>query len=134
MGVYRPLAIMLFFYEVFRVLFLAVILLMPLHEASANGILPVYISSNALFPLMALFFWLKPEEYGNYVTLYIAGKIIVLISFFAWQFLSLRDSMWIGFAARNGIIFGAYILLNLADVLSVWGAWIVKNKYRGGIR
>ena len=124
---------MLFFYEVFRVLFLVIILLVPFRETSANEILPVYISSNALFPLMALFLWLKPEEYGNYITLYIAGKIIALVSFFAWQFLSPRDYIWAGNAARSILILGAYILLNLADILSVWGAWMIKNKYRGGI-
>jgi hypothetical protein len=133
MNVYRPLSAVLFFYEVFRVLFLVILLLIPHQEGSINGILPVYISSNALFPLMALFVWLKPEEHRSYLTLYIAGKLIVLFSFFAWHFFTTWDFIWAGNAARNILILGAYILINLADILSVWGAWKIKNKYRGGI-
>jgi hypothetical protein len=133
MDAYRPLTAVLFFYEVFRVLFLVILLLIPSLENSANGILSVYISSNALFPLMALFVWLKPEEHRNYLTLYIAGKVIILVSFFAWQFFSSWDYIWAGNATRSLLILGAYILLNLADALSVWGAWVIKNKYRGGI-
>ena len=133
MDVYRPLTAVLFFYEVFRVLFLVVLLLVPLQENSINGFLPVYISSNALFPLMALFVWLKPEEHWNYLTLYIAGKVIVLFLFFVWQFFASWDFIWAGNAARSLVILGVLVLINLADCLSVWGAWRVKNKYRGGI-
>jgi hypothetical protein len=133
MEAYRPLTAVLFFYEVFRVLFLVILLFIPLQGSSISGNLPVYISSNALFPLMALFVWLKPEEYSNYLTLYIAGKVIVLVSFIAWQFFSTQDFVWAGNAVRSILIWGAFILLNLADILSVWGAWIIKDKYRGGI-
>ena len=106
MDVYRPLAAVLFFYEVFRVLFLVILLIMPSLESSVNGILPVYISSNALFPLMALFVWLKPEEHRNYLTLYIAGKFIALFSFFAWHFFATWDFIWAGNAASSIFILG----------------------------
>ena len=132
MNVFRPLTAVLFFYEVFRILFLAILLLIPLQENSVNGILPVYISSNALFPLMALFVWLKPEEHRNYLPLYIAGKLIVLVSFFAWQAFSSRELMWSENAIRSVLILGGYILLNLVDIFTVWGAWTMKNKYFGG--
>ena len=82
---------------------------------------------------MALFLWLKPEEHRGYLTLYIAGKIIVVVSFFAWQVFSSRDFIWAANAVRSILILGAYILLNLADTLSAWGAWLLKNKKRGGI-
>jgi len=133
MDVYRPLAVLLFFYEVFRILFLVILLFISPQENSIAGILPVYISSNALFPLMALFMWLKPAEHRNYITLYIAGKVIVLVSFFAWNFFSSWDILWFGIGIRSILILGAFVLLNLADALSVWGAWVMKNKYRGGV-
>jgi len=132
-AVYRPLTAVLFFYEVFRVLFLVILLFIAPQEGPLTGILPVYISSNALFPIMALFVWLKPEEHRNYLTLYIAGKVIALVSFFAWQFFSSWEYIWVGNAARSILILGAYILLNVADIFSVCGAWLIKNKYRGGI-
>ena len=133
MDAFKPLAAVLFFYEVFRVLILVILLFITPQEGAFGGVLPVYISANALFPIMALFVWLKPEEYRGYITLYIAGKVIVLVSFFAWQFFSPREFMWVENAARNILVLGAYILLNLADILSVWGAWVIKNKYHGGI-
>ena len=133
MDAFRPLAAVLFFYEAFRILFLVALLFIPSQEDPSNGISLVYTSSNALFPLMTLFLWFKPEEHSNYLSLYIAGKLIILISFFAWLFFSPRDFIWIGNAARSLIFLGAYILINLADILSVCGAWVVKNKYRGGL-
>ena len=133
MDAYRPLMAVLFFYEVFRVLFLVIVLFISPLEGSINGIMPVYISANALFPLMALFVWLSPKEHGNYLTLYIAGKVIVLFLFFTWQFFTTWDVVWAGNAARSIIILGIYIFINLADCLTVWGAWKIKNKYRGGI-
>ena len=90
----------------------------------------VYLSANALFPLMALFIWLRPEEYCNYLALYMAGKIIVVVSFFAWEFFSSRDFPGLENAAKSIILLVGSVLLCLADILSGWGAWILKNKYR----
>ena len=133
MDAYRPLTAALFFYEVLKVLFMVILQFISPQESTAIGILPVYISSNALFPIMALFIWLKPEEYRNYITLYIAGKVITLVSFIAWLFFSPREFVWMVNIEKSVLVLGAYILLNLADILSILGAWAVKNKYRGGI-
>jgi len=132
MGEYRLLSAVLFFYEVLRIFFLVILHFISPQEGSFGGIFPVYISANALFPLMALFVWFKPLEHWNYLTLYIAGKIIVLASFFAWQFFSTWEFVWFGDAIRSILILGAFILLNVADALSVWGAWAIRNKYRRG--
>ena len=90
-----PLAAVLFFYECLRLLLLIVFLFISSSMGSAGfasgAFFPyiVYISSNALFPLMILFVWLRPGEYRNYITLYKAGKIIGVVSFYVWEIFSL---------------------------------------------
>ena len=141
----RPLGAALFFYECIRLFLLVFFLLVVSMEAPLSGIYSVYSSSNALFPLMALFIWLRPQEYKNFTTLYIAGKVIILISFYAWEFFSLhrgiqpelvlgpgigyREFLGAGNLARGIILFGGGAFLSLADILSVWGAWIFNKKY-----
>ncbi|MCL2206015.1 MAG: hypothetical protein FWB82_05790 [Treponema sp.] len=142
MDISKPLPVVLFAYEVLRFLALVFFLLMAnlgefgMFAGSApfanNGFFPhvVYVSTNALFPLMMLFVWLRPGEYQSYLTLYTAGKIIAVVSFFAWAIFTPRE-LTVSAAAMNSVaIFGASILINMADVLSIWGAWALKNKYR----
>ena len=127
----------LFFYEILRLLLLIACLFIPPLEGgfSAEGsrvFFPhmVYLSANALFPLMVLFVWLKPEEYRNYLNLYIAGKIIGLISFYAWEFFSFREFFRTVNFFKNMILLGIGVLISLADILSVWGAWRLMNKLK----
>jgi len=143
----------LFVYEIFRFLLLVIFLFfVPLDGgfgggSSGNGtFIPysVYLSSNALFPLMALFVLLKPREYRNYLNLYVAGKVIGVISFYVWEFFSrmrLRPASfdfvngyealpWAGNIAVVFLLFGSIFLISFADILSIWGAWTVKNKFR----
>ena len=91
----------------------------------------VYISTNALFPLMALFVWLGPQEYRNYIPLYMAGKIIAVVLFFAWALFSPRE-LSAASVTTSLVLLGGSIVVNMADALSIWGAWALKNKYRGG--
>ena len=142
-GALRPV---LFFYEILRLLLLLVsvfIVSLENHENMAFFPYPVYLSANALFPLMALFIWLKPGEHRNYLNLYMAGKIIGVISFYAWEFFSARGRASVygaGFlefsgadtAAKSVVLLGGSVFLSLADVLSAWGAWSLINKYRKG--
>ena len=151
LNVYGPLRAGLFFYEIFRLLLLVVFLfivsleggfsaensfamgsLHTMESAASGAFFPylVYLSANALFPLMALFVWLRPGEYRNYLTLYIAGKIIGAVSFFAWEIFSYREFPGFGNMARSLILLGGCALINLADILSVGGAWMIKNKFR----
>jgi len=91
MNVYKPLRAGLFIYEIVRLFLLVVFMYLATVESgflpagsNSGGFFPcnVYLSSNALFPLMALFLWLKPEEYRGYLTLYMAGKAIAVVSFY----------------------------------------------------
>jgi len=138
-----PLAAALFFYECLRLSLLIVFLFISSSMGNAGlaggAFFPyiVYISSNALFPLMALFMWLRPGEYRNYITLYMAGKIIGVVSFYVWTIFSSREAPGLENMARVIALFGGSIFVNFADILSVWGAWALKNKYQkaesGGI-
>ena len=137
-----PLATALFIYECLRVLLLVVFLYIALplesgfpEDSTAGKALAffpyfVYLSANALFPLMALFVWLRPEEYRNYLTLYMAGKIIAVVSFYAWEIFSSREFPGAENVVRSLVLLGGSVFLSLADILSVWGAWTLKKKYR----
>ena len=141
MDIYRPLGAGLFFYETLRILLLVVFLFVASLEGGSasetvNGTFfpyVVYLSSNALFPLMTLFVWLKREEYRNYLPLYIAGKIVALVSFYAWEFFTFREFAGMGFTLKDLFIFWGSVFISLLDILSVWGAWTIKNKSRGAV-
>lgn len=139
MDVLRPLRAGLFFYEIFRLLVLVIFLFIaPVGNGFSSGIsvngaffpYMVYLSSNALFPLMALFVWLKPEEYRNYLSLYVAGKIIGLVCFYAWEIFSSRQFPMAESAAKSIIFLGGSAFLGFTDIFSVWGAWTLKNRFR----
>ena len=132
MDVCRPLRAGLFFYECLR-LFLLVVFVFAV--SMGNGLAVkgfpylVYLSSNALFPMMALFVWLRPEEHWSYLSLYIAGKIITLVTFYLWQVFSSRD-VW----GNENMIMSAFLLwggviVSLTDMFSLWGAWTLRNKF-----
>jgi len=131
MDVHRPLGAGLFAYECLRLLMLVFFLLFTSLESAISSSYTVYMSSNALFPLMALFFWLRPDEYSNYSTLYIAGKLVFLASFYTWEIFTLRDFVRDENFTKNIVLLGGGALISLADMLSVWGAWVINKKYRG---
>ena len=136
MGAYRPLRAVLFFYECLRLLLLVVFILLASPDAAVYGtFFPylVFLSPNALFPLMALFVWLKEEIFRNYLSLYMAGKIISVVLFFVWEIFSSRHFSVGDDVLRSLILLGGSILINFLDILSIWGAWILNKKYRGGI-
>ena len=130
MDVYKPLGAGLFFYECLRLLMLVFFMLLAASENASGGSYAVYMSSNALFPLMALFIWLRPDEYRNYITLYMAGKIVSLVSFYSWEIFTFRDLNRDENLVKNIVFLGGGALLSLADMLSVWGAWVINKKYR----
>jgi len=135
MDVYRPLRAGLFFYECLRLLLLVVFIFVA---SMGNGLdvkgFPnlVYLSSNALFPMMALFVWLRPEEYRNYLNLYVAGKIIVLITFYIWQFFSLREIRGAESPVISALLLMGSVVVSLADMFSLWGAWTLKKRFADG--
>ena len=139
MDIYRPLGAGLFFYELLRVLLLVVFLVLaPLgggFSAGSGTFFPhvVYLSSNALFPLMAMFVWLRREEYRIYLPLYMAGKVVALVSFYVWEFFTFSDFPGTGLVLKDLFLFWGSVFISLMDILSVWGAWMIKNKCRGAV-
>ena len=137
MDVSKPLAAALFIYECIRLLLLVAFLFIA---AALGNSIPsgsgdffpyiVYISSNALFALMAMFVWLRPAEYQNYITLYMAGKVIAVVSFYVWAIFSSRGIAGAENMAGSAALLGGSILMNMADILSIWGAWALKRRYR----
>jgi len=129
MGVLKPISAGLFIFECLRLLALVVFFGAAPREGSL-GVLSVYLSANALFLLMALFVWLKPEEYRSYPVLYMAGKIIALVTFYVWLIISSPGIPGLGNAERNVFLLGGCFFLCLLDLLSVWGAWMIRVKLR----
>ena len=133
MDVYRPLRAGLFFYECLR-LFLLVVFIYA--ASMGDGLNPrefpflVYLSANALFPMMALFLWLRPDEYRSYLNLYVAGKTIVLVTFYIWQVFTAREGFGVKNSAFTVFFLLGGVIVSLADMLSLWGAWTLKNKFQ----
>jgi hypothetical protein len=138
MNKYKPLRAGLFFYEVFRALFLAglFVFFSPV-EGANGGVFPslVYMTPNALFPLMALFLWVRLGEFEAYLPLYLAGKVITVIAYYAWSLFSFRPVLDLPLLGldRGKIVQGIVLLsggfiLSLGDVLSIFGGWMLLKK------
>jgi glucan phosphoethanolaminetransferase (alkaline phosphatase superfamily) len=130
MDIYRPLGAGLFLYECLRLLLLVFFMLFASLESAVSGSYTVYMSSNALFAIMAMFIWLRPDEYRNYIALYMAGKLVFLASFYSWEIFTLRDFIRDENFVKNIVLMGGGAIISLADMLSVWGAWAINKKYR----
>jgi hypothetical protein len=107
------------------------LLTLPLGGAGGTGALPylVFTASNALYPLMSLFLWLKLEDHAPYLPLYAAGKIVAVAAALAWLFISapkLTANLamdWTG--ALTVLIFNMVIIA--ADTGSACGALLLKR-------
>ena len=88
----------------------------------------VFLSPNALFPLMSLFIWLNPSDYGKFLNLYMAGKIINVVLFFTWEFLNSRYFSIDTNIIRSLVLLGGSALICFLDSFSIWGAWIINKK------
>jgi hypothetical protein len=137
MDVYRALRGILFFYELFRLLVLVVLFAVfsPLADAVKGAFFPylVYVAPNALFPLMALFIWLRQKDYRNYLPLYMAGKIITAAAFYGWGISALKSSglenlTAVNLVTEDFVLFGGSFLLILCDIFSVFGSWFLARK------
>jgi len=116
MKIVRLLKPLLFFYELIRVLILAVILLLNTNGNNIFGQL-VYITPNALFPLMALFIWLNQERYGAYLPLFLAGKCIAISTTLVFSIISGQTTILNGF--MNFEIFLGFDLMAAGVVLLI---------------
>jgi hypothetical protein len=131
---YRPLRGGIFVYDVFRlILMLESVVVFALPADGTAGILfPLlgYVAPNALFPLMALLFWLRPNEYGSYVLLYIAGKIVGIAANLGWLAFSFRNgvlnrAVYGDFSAR--VFLGSVLVIVFLDGLSVLGGFLLNR-------
>ncbi|MDR3146167.1 MAG: hypothetical protein LBU21_07810 [Treponema sp.] len=133
MNVYRPLRLALFIYDGIRLLLLIGFwaVLLPFFEADAaeaGGMLPVlvYTAPNALFPLMTLFLWLRFSAYDAYITLYIAGKAVIVAAGLGWLLFTLPG---IDRGRIGRYIAGLWVaFLIITDTLSVTGCLMLRTR------
>jgi hypothetical protein len=139
MNVYKPLRAVLFFYEVLRVLLLAGLFAFfsPLEGAERGGVFPflVYVTPNALFPLMALFLWVSLGEFKAFVPLYVAGKVIAVAAYYAWGLSGFRLALGQsllgldqGSIVQGIVLLSGGFIVSLGDVISIFGGWMLYNK------
>ena len=141
MNILKPLRGVLFGYELLRLLFLvfSFALFSSLQAGLREGLFPylVYMSSNALFPLICFFLLLRPGEYRNYLPLYMAGKTIAVVLFYVWFVFSFSPEM--GFLElpralgdenniEGMILLRGAFFVSLGDALSVFATWVLNNK------
>jgi hypothetical protein len=99
-------------------------------EGQDGGAPPLllFAAPNVLFPLAALLLWLRPEAYGAYLPLYLAGKITAAAANLCWIFYSaanIAQSFMTALMLRNIAVLAvpaAAVLLLLFDGLSIAGA------------
>jgi hypothetical protein len=108
----------IFFYDCSRLLFLLTLLYTiqstGLQMHISNLPLMMYSAPNALFPLMSFFLLIRSDGYGNFIPLYITGKVLALLCMLIWlffvfqQIIDIRRVMWAIFfcAADLGTIMG----------------------------
>jgi hypothetical protein len=131
---YRPLRGVIFFYDLLRLIAmieLAVLFALPV-DGSGETFFPllVYMSPNALFPLMALLFWLRPGEHKPCLFLYIAGKIVGIAANLGWLVFSYRNIMYDLITRgdfRFRLVVGSALALGILDGLSVLGGFLLKG-------
>ena len=136
MGIHKPLRAVMFSYDLLRLLFLAAsVTLFSVVETAEGSFFPylAYLSSNALFPLICFFLFLKPLEYRNYIPLYMTGKTIGAVLFYAWAVLTLPIDT--GFVTRENyyqymILLGGIFFISLGDILSIFGVWVLNKSPR----
>jgi hypothetical protein len=134
MEVYRPLRIVLFGYDLIRLMVMVRLLVsfVPLSGTQDEGVFPhlFYAVPNGLFPLITLFLWIKVSLYKPFIPLYLAGKTLAMVAVFAWIIFS-RQLIAHALAVNAGgtiSIVGAAMLLAIGDFLSIAGGVILKHR------
>lgn len=139
MFIYKPLRAALLVYEILRFSVLAFLFAFfsPLEGAVLAGVFPylVYLTPNALFPMIALFLFIGFPEYKNYLPLYTAGKLIAVITFYVWCIVSLRpllDEHLLGLDPENFhrgfVLLSGGFILGMTDLFSVFGSFFLLRK------
>jgi hypothetical protein len=123
MGIFRPLRVVLFVYELVRLFLLTALASMLSPPLSFPW--PVYAVPNALFPLMALFLLIHLPVYKVYLPLYLAGKLISLSALLGWFFFSGINFIETAIFDPESFItvMGSMAFFFLGDALSAAGAF-----------
>jgi len=92
----------------------------------------LYTAPGALFPLMAFFLLIRPQEYHSYLSLYIAGKAVALSAALGWLFfffLQLSDTLRIRGA---GILLlpGFILISSTLDCLTILGGIVIRHGFQ----
>jgi hypothetical protein len=130
---YRPLRLVFLVYDFVRLIVAISLLVLFIQPASlrGGGVFPhvFYVVPNGLFPLMSFFLWADPDAYKPFIALYMAGKILAVVSVLAWLMFSLPLIFASFFEGRRAtfIVAGAVLLLSVGDALSFFG-WAALKK------
>ena len=116
----------LFLYECLRIMILAAVLVLRSNENDFLGRL-AYTAPSALFPLMALFIWLDSQRYRAYLSLFAAGKCIVISTLLGWSIVSGQVTMVGRF--MGAAVFAEAVLLS-GDLLSIAAVLLVYKDNR----
>jgi hypothetical protein len=111
MGIIKLLKPALFIYECARIIVVSTYMVFQGNQAGFPVI--AFAAPSALFPLIALFIWLDASRYRVYLPLFVAGKILCILSLLVW-FLVFRQNMII--YSGNTVI---ELLLACGDLFSI---------------
>jgi hypothetical protein len=141
MGSYRPLRGGIFVYEMLRLIVMletAILFVLPANGAEGTVFpLLMYIAPNALFPMMALLFWLRPDEYRSYIFLYIAGKIVGIMANLGGLMFSIKNTpldMIIHGDFSSRLFLGSAFVIIFLDGFSVLGASLLNRAWKQAAR
>jgi hypothetical protein len=133
MEIYRPLRLVFFIYDFVRLIVMTSLLVIVIQPASPyeGGVFPYvfYAVPNGLFPLMSFFLWINLGAYKPFIALYMAGKIIAVVSVFAWLMFSLPriSVLFLEGGRPSFIVAGTALILSAGDALSVLGGAALKK-------
>jgi hypothetical protein len=133
MGSYRPLRFVVFIYDFARLVVMTSLLITFAQPVSSHdgGVFPYmfYAVPNGLFPLMSFFLWVNLGAYKPFIALYIAGKILAVVSVFAWLIFSLPriSASFLENGRSLFIVTGTALLLSAGDALSVLGGAVLQK-------
>jgi hypothetical protein len=134
MEIYRPLRLILFIFDLIRLLVMISLLTLFVPMGSGDGkVFPYlfYAVPNGLFPLITLFLWLRLSYYQSYIALYMAGKILAVVAVFTWLVFSIPgidQVLPVDVPGTFAVTAGATLLLALGDALTVLGGVILKKR------
>ncbi|WP_304223641.1 hypothetical protein [Gracilinema caldarium] len=91
MKIHRPLGLSVLVYEVARMVILLV-LSVSLEPSGFVGpaLIGYLLAPQILFALIALFVWIDETRYRDYVSLYVAGKTLLVWAGLLWLFTSFK--------------------------------------------